>query len=682
MTTLKDLVQIKKHPNPFDNVTYGNFWLEKPQYKTINIHQKAIEDIEQQIKYIKGDPLHKIRTVLLTGEQGCGKSHFLGRLKEKFNSQAFFVYIQPIPDKDYLWRHTLRYTVDSLMQIPQGEDYSQIRLWLKGLPVFQDQGLFTKLLGEKTAFIRQLRNTYPSGIYEPKKFFGVLYELAQDDNYLIACDWLKGEQLDDEDLEALRVKKSIDTEIEAQGILNNFGRIANATKPIVLCFDQIERTKDDIFELNTEFHNQCLPNFLIIISIIQQDWKEIKTKIIQSDLSRITHNVKLENISFQEVEKLWESRLEPLHKLCNPKPKSPIEPLELKKLEEKAPGGKINLRESLNLGGILYKEYQVSEPEPGPFPPPPPPPFIKLWKYEFKKTQERIKNMKQFSEPELLDMLKEIFKAYQVRNINSKFLDGKNSSNSFNYTCPKTGIKQGLVWQESPNGTSFNALIGACQKAFESNQCDSLFLLRNEKAGNPGTKGNKLYHTLFKPCSKDYINLNYTLDDIHYLSTYYKLARDAYSGELVMEFKQLSIQELQKLAVKHQVLANCKLLQRLYIVEPSSIENSAKQETGSNSSNKSNSQGKKDQVSRDTKKVNKTPKNLPSNDEVFQIVKNKSIIAMTAILKKIQQNPKYSDVTIEDIKKIIDEIRTQDKSVTILGTIEDSIISYVPDNNR
>ncbi len=433
MTTLEHLVKIKKHPNPFNNVTYGNFWLEKPQYKTVNIHQQAIEDIEQQIKYIKSDPLHKIRTVLLSGEQGCGKSHFLGRLKEKFNSQAFFVYINPIPDPDYLWRHTLRYTVDSLMQIPQGEVDSQIRLWLKGLPVFQDQSLFTKLLGQKRAFISQLRNTYPSGIYEPKKFFGVLYELAQDDNYLIACDWLKGEQLDDEDLDALKVKKSIDTEIEAQGILNNFGRIANATKPIVLCFDQIERAKDDIFELNTEFHNECLPNFLVIISIIEQDWKDIKTKTIQSDLSRITYNIKLEKISFQEVEKLWESRLEPLHKLCNPKPESPIAPLELKKLEEKD-----DTKGEDTQGKNTQNEEEAKPTEA---------PFIILWEHEFKKTQEKIKNIKQYSEPELLDMLKLVFRAYQVPNINSKFLDGKNASYSFNYTCPKTKIKQGVVWQ-------------------------------------------------------------------------------------------------------------------------------------------------------------------------------------------------------------------------------------------
>lgn len=662
MATLEELIRIKKHPNPFEHVTYGNFWFEKPQYKTINLHQEAIHKIAKEIQRIKDDQLHQIRTILLAGAKGCGKSHFLGRLKEKFHSQAFFVYIQPIPNQDYLWRHTLRYTVDSLMQTPDEETDSQIRLWLKELPIFKDQGFLTKLLGQKKAFINQLRNTYPAGIYEPKKFFGMLYELVQDENYFIACDWLKGESLDEEDLEVLRVKKSIDNEIEAQGILNNFGRIANATKPIVLCFDQIERAKDDVFELNTAFHNQRLVNFVIIISAIREDWQGIKKKIVQSDISRITNTITLEDISFQEVEELWASRLEPLHSLCNPKPQSPIAPLNKSKLEEQNPEKKkINLRESLALGGICYKKYQEEIKDiipPTTVTPkarkiPEPDLFITLWEYEFNKIKTRVTNIKQFSEPELLDMLKEVFQVYQVENISTKLLPGKNSTFSFNYTCPKTGIKQGLVWQENPNGTAFNALINACQQAGKDNLCDSLFLLRNEHMGNPKTKGNKLFHILFKPCSQEYIHLKYSLDDIHYLNTYYRLVKDAYSRELVIDFKEVSVRKLQDLVIKHQVLANCKLLQKLEIVEkPISEENGGAKELNI----------------------------LPSEEEIFQIVQDHLIIGIAAIHQKLQQEPKYSHVTLQDIKNIIKQINKKNKSMTILGSGEEAVISYIPQN--
>lgn len=101
------------------------------------------------------------------------------------------------------------------------------------------------------------------------------------DWYTLACDWLRGDDLDDEGLSILGTQRAIATEHAAQGILANLGRLAADTQPIVLCFDQLDniaRTSEGvidlqaIFNVNSTIHNPRLRNFLVIISIITSTW--------------------------------------------------------------------------------------------------------------------------------------------------------------------------------------------------------------------------------------------------------------------------------------------------------------------------------------------------------------------------------------------------------------------------
>ena len=60
-------------------------------------------------------------------------------------------------------------------------------------------GLAKFLMGERSVFVSDMRNSFSSGLYRPKEFFGVLYELLDPKTRMIASDWLRGEDLDDED---------------------------------------------------------------------------------------------------------------------------------------------------------------------------------------------------------------------------------------------------------------------------------------------------------------------------------------------------------------------------------------------------------------------------------------------------------------------------------------------------
>ena len=576
MATLKEIIQ--REVNPFDSVTFttGNFWTDDKQSSKAtveSIHQSAITQIETILQSVIKD--NYTRSVLLAGDSGCGKSYLLSRLKKTLNDRAFFVYIEPCLVNDCIWRHTLRHTVDGLMHVPEEEKESQLLLWLKGLCAYKDNGIKKRILGAKNHFIHELRSIYPTGIYQPKDFFAVLYALGNSDLYFSACDWLRGNSISEEELKLLGVGSVIDTEEAAKGIIANFGRISTDNKPIVLCFDQVElsaKSPDSsldispIFNVNTAFHNNNLKNFLVIISIVRDIWMNCQRTIPQADLARIQKpEINLKQINLEQVKALWASRLAPIHAQVSPKPSSPIAPLDEQKLVEKYPGGKANLRASLSYGGILYKEYK----KPGGITPPPDPEaaFKLLWQNEFNKTKDKITRLRQLSSPELIEMLMTAMRVFRIEDINYRLLSGTYAS----YSCSYQSVNQsqaGIVWNEDSNLTKFCNTMKACQKAIRSNKNVSLTMIRSESIGTRRNRGYQIYEQIFNNSSHRHIKAS--LESVHYLKTYQKLVNDARSGDLVLNFAPLKLTDLEKLVRETEVLHQCTLLQDLEIVSGSS----------------------------------------------------------------------------------------------------------------
>jgi hypothetical protein len=597
VATLAEIIQ--REVNPFDPVTLktGNFWTDdkKRSIPTVqSIHQQGIEQIQTTLKTVSSD--RYTRTVLLTGDSGCGKSYLLGRLKEQLNSQAFFAYIDPCPSSDCIWRHTLRYTVDSLMHVPEGKQESQLLLWLKQLANLRDRSLMQKLLGAKGMFVLNFRSTYPTGIFQAKDFFTVLYQLTQPNLYFLACDWLRGENLDKEDLKLLGVSSVIDSEESARGIIGNLGIISEANKPIVICFDQVETYRavdgsfdiSSVFNINTSFHNSNLRNFLIIISITLNQFNNHKKNLLQSDLARIEQEILLKDINLEQVEALWSSRLAFLHSQANPKPISAIEPLKKQEIEQKYPGGRANLRDSLTLASKLFLDYKTGkqqikiEPEKNP--------SIKaqikietktkseaeltasfklLWQDEFTKTQTKITRIRQFSSQQLSEMLQQGMSALLIKEISSQFLSGKYSSYSFSYRSLEKGQKNAILWNEEPSLQSFSYAMKACQKAIQENPNYNLILIRSEPLGNSRNRGYQIYQKIFQNSS--HRHLKSELNSVHYLRTYQKLANEAIAGDLVLGSEVINLEQLQELVRETRILQSCSLLQKLEVLPQEKI---------------------------------------------------------------------------------------------------------------
>ena len=592
MASIDDI--IKREVNPFDPTTFkqGHFWREKQvsAFKVDSIHQEALWEIEGIVDTIIQD--HCSRTVMLAGDSGSGKTYLLGRLKSDLNGKAFLAYISPWPDSDGIWRHILRYTVDSLMYLPEGQEESQLMLWLKSLSAFTkrslkqrifDDNVWDLLRSDRQNFIRHFKQTYrETGIYNADNFFGVLHDLIDPELYPLACEWLRGEDLSDDSLQALKVKRSIETEEAACEILSNFGRISTETQPIVLCFDQLEaiaRLPDGtldlqaLFSVNSKIQNEKWNNFLIIISITTDIWRQNSNRIHQSDKAGIYKGIALKRINLEQAEALWGFRLYPIHIQANPQPDSSIFPLTKKDLEQKFPGGKADPRNVLDLGRRLfqtYKEQIIDSSKPN-WETDLLTAFKLVWQDEFTKVQNRIHKITLLSAPELIQMLAENLNALQINSVRLKLLTGHFASYSLSYEAPNQKCRIGVIWTEDSNMRSFFNVMNACKKAIDTNLWQNFFLIRAADVGGKQLAGNQIYRSIFTNVQHFHIKPN--LASIHYMATYHSLLNSALANELVIAGQTIDRQKLEALIRGSNILRECQVLQDLRIVEKRQLTN-------------------------------------------------------------------------------------------------------------
>lgn len=628
---------IRQEVNPFDrvNLKLGTFWSDDQEVATTvtSIHQDVMDAITGQLELVATD--HRSRTILIKGDAGSGKSHVLTRLQRCLNHKAFFAYIGPWVDSQFIWRHVLRYTVDSLMQVPSGQTESQLIRWLKGLSAFTKRSLKQRIFADSVGgllqsdrqkFIKHLKTSYKQvNIYSSDLFFGLLHDLTNPDLYPLACEWLRGDDLSEEAMQALRVKHCIETEDDAKNILINISKIATDTQPIVLCFDNLDNIPrldngcqdfPALLNVNTMIHNETLKNFLVVISVITNTWDRNSEVIQQADQARIDITLSLKRINLDQAEALWTMQLEPLHRRVYPLPESAIFPLQRQVLESQFPGGKTLPRNVLLLGREQYQIYKirlispVPLPEPTPSPsqisptidhskdhtennlnpseetpnstsvptlPPSPSPsvgsltsnaqvqaeFQLLWQQEHQKIQQKISTMTLRSAPELIQMLLETLLALGVKGVQSKVLTGKYASYSMQYKHPKNHTKVGIVWTEDASMQSFYHVMSACQKAV-GDRCSILHLLRASSVGRPSLAGNKIYRQLFVQTANQHIQPS--LASVHDIATHHALVNAASAQELVLVGQTISVKALGLLVQKTEILQHCALLQDLDVL--------------------------------------------------------------------------------------------------------------------
>lgn len=592
MTSIDNL--ILQSTNPFDkdlSFSYRSvsFWDKERDTEPVveSIHQEAISTVAETLAQVAQD--HRTRTLMLAGDSGSGKTYLLGRLKKTLNDKAFFAYIKPFPQSDRIWWHILRYTVDSLIQVPEGQKDSQLMLWLKSLSVFTKRSVKQRILqdnfwegltSDRQKFINHLKNNYQtSGIYNPDIFFGVLHDLIDPKKYDLACEWLRGDDLSEESLKQLGIKSSIDTEEVACETLFNFGRIAKETHPIVLCFDQLESIArlpngfpdlQTLFSVVTKIHGES-KNFLLIISIITATWQQNEKSIDRSHKERINVTTYLKSIDLVAAEEILATRLHSLHLQANPKPESSIYPINQQDLSEQIPRGRTNPGDILKFGRNVFQSYKnrLIVGKEGTVKPPKEDKQSKLvanfqlrWTNELTKVQQQITKIDRQSSPELVTMLQEALNALEMKDVTIPLLKATKFSNySLSYKLPDNPENTGIVWTEDQNMTTFFHVMEACRKIVDKKLCSRLYLIRGTKLGNQNNKGYKVYAQVFNSSSHRQIQPD--ISSIQILNTYYELVKDAREGDLVIGGEIVTLKMLKEITREAKVLAKCNLLEQL-----------------------------------------------------------------------------------------------------------------------
>ncbi|MBD1861325.1 MULTISPECIES: ATP-binding protein [Trichocoleus] len=666
MTSIDEI--IKREVNPFDlvNLKPGNFWGEQQDAaQTVDsIHQEAITEIEALVDLVAKD--HVSRTVLLAGDSGSGKSYLLGRLKRTLNPKAFFAYIGPWADSDHIWRHILRYTVDSLMHNPEGQQDSQLLLWLKSLSAFTKRNLKQRVLNDsvwkllqsdRKKFIKHLKNTYKSaGIYSPDIFFGILHDLTNPELYDSACEWLRGDDLSEESMQALKVRNCIDTEDAAKNILANFGRISTETQPIVICFDNLETclfnqngilNPQPLFNVNTTIHNDYLRNFVIIISVVTDIWKRSSVRIQQADKARLETTIQLKRINLEQAEALWTYRLGSLHHQAKPKPESRIYPLTKQLLEQSFPGTKTDPRNVLILGRQEYRKHKDSIGENLPDPDPEPDSqseFQLLWQQEYQKTEQKITKIALLSAPELVRMLQEACIALGVKEARPKLLGGKYASYSLSYKHPQEKKQVGIIWTEDSNMTSFYTVMNACQTLVNKRTDHALYLIRAASVGTPKLVGQRIYQQIFTGNPHQHLKPN--LPSVHTLATYYSFVNSALAGELVVAGTTTTLEQLQTLVRESKVLEGCALLKELKIMPEGS-----------------------------------KPPLAPIKKYLLNLIKNQHFIGRKVLVDNT--HGQFSDTDISHIGQLIEQFY-RDNIIQIINPheeLDNQLVCWIPEKN-
>ena len=663
MTDINDI--IKREVNPFDviNLKPTNFWAEEQDSKLMveSIHKEAIIEIEGLLDLVGQD--HRSRTVLLAGESGSGKSYLLGRLKRTLNPKAFFAYILcNWPDSSNIWRHILRHTVDSLIQVPEGEKESQLMLWLKSLTAFTrsdikqrifNDNFWEALQSNRQKFIKHLKDSYKkAGIYNPDMFFGVLHDLANPELYDLACEWLRGDDLNEDSMKEIKVKTCIDTEDAAKNILANFGRISTQTQPIVLCFDNLDTMPQlpegflDIqpfFNVNTTIHGDNLKNFLVIISVITNTLKRHFDRILPADKAGIHKTIQLKPITIKQAEALWAYQLQPLHQLANPRPESAIFPLNREILEKTYPGGKTMPRNALTLGRQEYQKYKGSvDPDPTPAE------FELLWQHEYTKSQGKITKISLLSSPDLIQMLQQSISSLKMQGVKTKLLSGRYASYSLSYQHPTKREKLGIVWTEDSSMASFYHVMNACQTVLQKNLCQTMYLIRGGDLGKPNMAGNQLYRQIFT--DTNHVHIKPSLQSIHYLATYQSLVNSAKSQELVIGGQTINLQRLETLINESEILNQCTLLQDLGIVSKPKPEPNGKE-------------------GKDLR---------PVKNFLLNLVKTQGYMGVATLIS--QASNQFCDVKETEIRSLIEQLYQENKVKTVNpeAKLSEQLICLIP----
>lgn len=246
--------------NPFDDAIVSDAWTA-PQVDVAEIHQDVSELCLESVEIVRDEG--RPRSILVHGSAGSGKTHLLARLRNAMaagDAAPVFCYVRLATAAHMIRRHLNRALVSDLVR-SDSAGISQLDRVL--VACLDKQAGGTGAVGDDDVRRRLEAFQHDRDARDADRllFREASERLELDFNLARACglwlfrrkkleviEFLKSGDLPDEELVALGLKRrqdddGDDAEQAAARVVIQLCRLITSTRPLVLCFDQLEALK-------------------------------------------------------------------------------------------------------------------------------------------------------------------------------------------------------------------------------------------------------------------------------------------------------------------------------------------------------------------------------------------------------------------------------------------------------
>jgi hypothetical protein len=338
LPTLDDFFEQVQTSNPFEANRIGQAGLA--EMDALAVHQKAFAQLHELAGIVGQQSL--ALGVLLWGEAGIGKSHFLARLARwagTDHQQAVCIYLanlQAAPDR---LPHSLLRCVISILTRGRTRQFRGTPLYAlacaalrRALDAVRSDVSWAQAEAAHQRLIDDLCARGPGqAAFTDRQVHAVLfrffrsaylaaYERHDDGAAPLAVRWLAGDPLEREEARALGLPAGEMEPADEQRLRNVLVALAQAASyrqtPLLLCCDQVDCLEPAQFGALARFLHAVLDsagNLLVITSGLRSTLEEwLKTGVVQeSSWQRLSqHDIMLQRVSVQEASQIVQARLQ------------------------------------------------------------------------------------------------------------------------------------------------------------------------------------------------------------------------------------------------------------------------------------------------------------------------------------------------------------------------------------